>query len=60
MTKQTTTISEQVKLVRQTPDIDNMIGYMARVSNPSATPEDPSEKLIGYLIKSHLNLKEEN
>ncbi len=40
-----------VKLVWQTPDIDNMIGYMARVSNPSATPEDPSEKLIGYLIK---------
>ena len=44
-------IMTAVKLVWQTPDIDNMIGYMARVSNPSATPEDPSEKLIGYLIK---------
>lgn len=44
-------IMTAVKLVWQTPDIDNMIGYMARVSNPKAKPDDPSEKLIGYLIK---------
>lgn len=34
-----------------TPDADKMIGYMARVSNLSATPDDPAEKLIAYLIK---------
>lgn len=44
-------IMTAAKLVWQTPDIDNMIGYMARVSNPKAKPDDPSEKLIGYLIK---------
>lgn len=27
-----------------------MIGHMARVSNPNATPDDPSAKLIKYLI----------
>jgi thymidylate synthase (FAD) len=27
-----------------------MIAHMARVSNPNATPDDPAEKLIKYLI----------
>lgn len=33
-----------------TPDIDSEIAYEGRVSNPDATPDDPYEKLIGYLI----------
>lgn len=37
-------------LVWITPDTDGEIAYMARVSNPSATIDDPSEKLIKYLI----------
>lgn len=40
----------QVNLIWATPDADNLIGYMARVSNPNAKPEDPTEKLIAYLI----------
>jgi len=38
-------------LIWATPNGDNLLGYIARVSNPKATPEDPSEKLIKYLIK---------
>lgn len=38
------------ELVWITPDADKLIGYMARVSNPKATPDDPAEKLIAYLI----------
>jgi thymidylate synthase (FAD) len=34
-----------------TPEADKMIGHMARVSNPSATPDDPTEKLIQYLLR---------
>jgi thymidylate synthase (FAD) len=34
-----------------TPDADASIGYMARVSNPKATPDDPADKLIAYLIQ---------
>ena len=33
-----------------TPDADQRIGYMARVSNPEAQPDDPTDKLIKYLI----------
>ncbi len=33
-----------------TPDADKMVAHMARVSNPSAKPDDPSAKLIQYLI----------
>lgn len=40
-----------VKLQWVTPDADKMIAYLARVSNPKATPDDPSEKLIAYLMK---------
>lgn len=34
-----------------TPDADQKIGWMARVSNTKASPDDPAEKLIAYLIK---------
>ncbi len=40
-----------VKLEWITPEADTQIGWMARVSNPKAMPEDPSEKLISYLIR---------
>lgn len=39
-----------VKLVWITPDAENLIAYMARVSNPNAKEGDPSAKLIKYLI----------
>lgn len=40
------------KIVWATPDIDQRIVYMARVSNPNALPDDPGERLIGYLIRN--------
>lgn len=36
-----------------TPDADRRIGYIARVSNSSAKIDDPSARLIGYLIRKH-------
>lgn len=39
-----------VKLHCATPDIDENIGYLARVSNPKAKLGDPVKKLIQYLI----------
>ncbi len=33
-----------------TPKADEEIAYIARVSNPNAKPDDPSEKLIRYLL----------
>lgn len=39
-----------VNLQWVTPEADQRIGYMARVSNPEAKPDDPVEKLIKYLI----------
>ena len=41
---------KNVNLIWVTPDADNMIGYMARVSNVNAQPDDPTDKLIKYLI----------
>jgi thymidylate synthase (FAD) len=41
----------ECKLIWATPNGDNLVGYLARVSNPKATIDDPSEKLIAYLIK---------
>lgn len=38
------------KVVWATPDAEQIVGYLARVSNPKAKPEDPVAKLIGYLI----------
>lgn len=40
----------KVKLIWATPDGDNLIAYMARVSNPDAKRGDPAAKLIRYLI----------
>lgn len=39
-------------LIWATPEGDKLIGYMARVSNPNATPEDSAEKLIEFLIRN--------
>jgi len=41
-----------VKLVWITPDAEKMIGYMARVSNPSASMDDDASRLIAYLIRN--------
>ena len=40
-----------VKLVHVTPDGDDLIAYMARVSNPSNQSNPNNSKLIKYLIK---------
>lgn len=39
-----------VKLEWITPDADKQIGFIARVSNVNAQPDDPVDKLIQYLI----------
>lgn len=39
------------KFIHCTPDADNLVAYMARVSNFDAKLSDPSDKLIRYLIK---------
>lgn len=41
-----------VKLVWATPDGDNLIAYMARVSNPANQDNPHSERLIAYLIRN--------
>ena len=42
----------QVKLIHSTPEGDQLIAYMARVSNPAnQNNTKTSSKLIGYLIK---------
>lgn len=41
----------KVSLKWITSDADKMIAHMARVSNPQATEDDPSEKLIKYLLE---------
>ena len=40
-----------VSLVHSTTNGDDLLAYMARVSNPTAKPGDPAERLIKYLIK---------
>ena len=40
------------KLIWSTPQGDDLVAYMARVSNPAATLGDSSEKLIGYLLRN--------
>lgn len=40
-------------LVWSTTNGDALIGYMARVSNPTAKPEDPADKLIQYLYRNN-------
>ena len=39
------------KLIWATPNGDDLVAYMARVSNVNATPGDPADKLIAYLLK---------
>lgn len=41
----------KVETVWSVPEGDDLIAYMARVSNPDAKPGDPSERLVNYLIK---------
>lgn len=41
-----------VKLVWATPDGDDLIAYMARVSNPANQDNPDSERLIAYLIRN--------
>lgn len=42
-----------VSLKWATPDGEKLLAHMARVSNPKATPDDPAERLIGYLLRNH-------
>jgi thymidylate synthase (FAD) len=39
------------KLIWTTPEGDNLLGYIARVSNTSAKREDAADRLIKYLIE---------
>lgn len=45
------TLKPFVQTVWHTENGDEHIAYMARVSNPKASKDDPSEKLIRYLIE---------
>lgn len=40
----------KTKLRWITPNADGEVGYIARVSNPNAKPDDPVTKLIHYLL----------
>jgi thymidylate synthase (FAD) len=40
------------ELVWATPNGDQLIGNMARVSNPNAKPDDDTSKLISFLIRN--------
>lgn len=41
-----------VKVKWSTPDAEDMLAYMAKVSNPAMQDEKNYEKLIGYLIRN--------
>ena len=41
----------KASLIHLTPEAEQLIAYLARVSNKNAQPGDPSDKLIRYLIK---------
>lgn len=43
----------RVRFKWATPEGDTMIAHMARVSNSKAKPDDPAERLIGYLLRNH-------
>ena len=43
-------MTPNVETVWATPDAENLLGYMARVSNPKARKDDPSDRLIKYLV----------
>ena len=40
-----------VKLVWATPDAEKYLAYMARVSNPTATRDQPFARLLKYLVR---------
>lgn len=42
---------ETVSLVWATPNGENLVGYLARVSNTQATATDPVSRLIHYLVR---------
>lgn len=44
---------QRTRLIWATPGGDDLVAYMARVSNSKATIRDPSERLIGYLLRNH-------
>lgn len=41
----------KASIVWSTPDGEKYLAYMARVSNPKATPNDPFKRLIQFLIR---------
>lgn len=43
----------RVSTIWATPNGDVNIAYLARVSNSKATPDDPGERLIGFLLRNH-------
>lgn len=43
----------RVRLKWATPDGDDLVAHMARVSNTKANLGDPGAKLIGFLIRNH-------
>ncbi len=43
----------RVRLKWTTPEGDDLLAHMARVSNPKANLGDPGAKLIGFLIRNH-------
>jgi len=45
-----------VELVHVTPDAEQLIAYMARVSNPANQDNPDCIKLIKYLIKKGANI----
>ena len=44
-------LMHKASLIHLTPEAEQLIAYLARVSNKDAKPGDPSDKLIRYLIK---------
>lgn len=52
ITKNSENESTPARLIWATPDGDRLVGYLARVSNPTATPDDPADRLINYLIRN--------
>ena len=45
-------MTQQTKLVWATPNGDDLIAYMARVSNPANQSNPDSERLISYLVRN--------
>jgi len=44
-------MTASVRLISVTPGAEDLIAYLARVSNKDAKPGDPADRLIRYLIK---------